>query len=197
VVQRLAWIVAVTLGLLAGGFAFHFPGSYGEAAWSVSAGIFGFLIGGVNGLLVGALVWTALRLSRQAGVRVLAAMVVLIGGTHALNDASSTQVPFVLIQGAAGFIAAGTVAWVLRERRPAALAIVGLAWTIGLVAGGWSGDVLGLPLTETPLGWSQDHAWDGLIAGLVWGSATAVFGLPGALYRHQGPTRPSTTLVPD
>jgi hypothetical protein len=186
-VTRIAWIVAVTLGLLAGGFAFHFPGSYGEPVWSVPAGIFGFVIGGLNGLLLGALAWMGLRLSRRDGLRVLAAMVVLIGGTHALNDGSSTQVPFVLIQGAAGLVALGSAAWILRERGPLALAIIGLAWAVGLVAAGWSGDVLGLPLTETPLGWSQDHAWDGLVTGLIWGSATAVIGLPETLRRHQRP----------
>jgi hypothetical protein len=122
-------------------------------------------------------------------------MVVLIGGTHALNDGSSTQVPFALIQGAAGLVALGTAAWILRERGPSALAIIGLAWAVGLVAGGWSGDALGLPLTETPLGWSQDHAWDGLVTGLVWGSATAVIGLPERLRRHQRPAGSSPNLV--
>jgi hypothetical protein len=179
-ITRLVWIVAITLGLLAGGFAFHFPGSYGEPVWSIPAGIFGFVLGAVNGLLVGGLAWVGLRLSRRDGVRVLAAMVLLVGGTHALNDGSSTQVPFVVVELVAGLVAAGAAVWILRERRPSALAVIGVAWTVGLVAGGWSGDILGLPLTETPLGWSQDHAWDGLVTGLVWGTATAVIGLPEA-----------------
>ena len=41
-ITRLAWIVAITLGLLAGGFGLHFPGSYGEPAWSASAAVFGY-----------------------------------------------------------------------------------------------------------------------------------------------------------
>jgi hypothetical protein len=34
------------------------------------------------------------------------------------------------------------------------------------------------------MGWAQDHAWDGLVTGLVWGTATAVIGLPDALRRR-------------
>ncbi len=184
---RLAWVVAIALGLSGGGFAFHFPGSYGDSVLSVGAAIFGFILGAVNGLLVGVLVWIALRLSRRDGGRMLVAMSLIVGGTHALNDGSSTQLPFVLVQVAAGLVAVATAAWILRERRPATLAIIGVAWTLGLVVGGWSGNALGLPLTETPVGWSQDHAWDGLVTGLVWGAGTAVIGLPEAVRRNHRP----------
>jgi len=186
-VTRLAWIVAITLGLLGGGFAFHFPGSYGEPVWSAGAAVFGFIIGAVNGLFVGALAWPALRLSRPDGGRLLVAMALIVAGTHALNDGSSTQLPFAIVQLLAGLVAAGTAAWILGVRRPSAIAIFGVAWTVGLVVAGWSGDILGLPLTETPLGWAQDHAWDGLISGLIWGTVTAAIGLPEALRGHQRP----------
>jgi hypothetical protein len=195
-VNRLAWIVAIALGLIGGGFAFHFPGSYGESTFSISAAIFGFVLGALNGLFVGALVWMALRLSRRDGGRMLVAMSVIVGGTHALNDGTSTQLPFVLVQVIAGLVAAGTAAWILRERRPSALAMIGVAWTLGIVVGGWSGDALGLPLSETPLGWSQDHAWDGLVTGLVWGAGTAVIGLPETLRQNQRPAAASPTAVP-
>jgi len=181
---RLAWIVAVTLGLTAGGFAFHFPGSYGNSVLDPAAGLFGFLIGAVHGLVVGALIWMALRLSRPAGTRVLGAMVLIVGGTHALNDGSSTQIPFVLTEGVAGLLAAGVLAWRLGERRLVVLAVGGLAWAIGILVAGWSGSAIGLPLTETPMGWAQDHGWDGLVAGLIWGIATAAVDLPRALRRH-------------
>jgi hypothetical protein len=180
-VTGLTWIVAITFGLVGGGFVLHFPGSYGASVFSVGAAVFGFVLGAVNGLLVGVLAWRALRISRQDGSRMLTAMVVIVGGTHALNDGSSTQLPFVLVQALAGLVAAGAAAWILRERRPSALAVIGGAWTLGLVLAGWSGGALGLPWTETPLGWAQDHAWDGLVTGLVWGSATAVIGLPATL----------------
>jgi hypothetical protein len=195
-VTRLAWIVAVTLGLLAGGFVFHFPGSYGDSVFSVGAAVLGLVIGAVNGLFVGVLAWMALRPSRRDGGRMLLAMSLVVGGTHALNDGSSTQLPFVLVQAMAGLVAAGTAAWILRERRPSTLAIIGVAWTLGLVVGGWSGSALGLPLTETPLGWAQDHAWDGLVAGLVWGIGTAVIGLPESLRRTHRPARSGATLAP-
>lgn len=190
-VSRLAWIVAITLGLTAGGFALHFPGSYGEPSWSPSAGIFGFVLGAMNGLFVGALAWIALRLPRRDGGRVLLAMVVIVGGTHAINDGSSTQFPFAVFQAIAGLVATGTAAWILRERRPSALATIGVAWALGLIVGGWSGDVLGLPLTETPLGWAQDHGWDGLVTGLIWGTATAAIGLPGTIRRRRAEMAPS------
>ena len=195
-VTRLAWIVAIVVGLVAGGFVFHFPGSYGGSDLSVGAGLFGFVLGAVNGTFVGALAWIALRLSRRDGGRVIVAMIVIVGGTHALNDGSSSQLPFVLVEFVAGLVAAGTASWVLRERRPSTFAIIGATWTLGLLVGGWSGDALGLPLTETPLGWSQDHAWDGLVAGLVWGIGTAVIGLPEALQRNHRPARSSSSLVP-
>jgi hypothetical protein len=190
-------MVSISLGLLGGGFVFHFPGSYGEPAWSVGAAVFGFVLGAMNGLFVGVLAWMALRLSRREGGRVLVAMGAIVGGTHALNDGSSTQLPFELIQLVAGLVAAGTAAWILRERRLSALAIIGVAWTLGLVVAGWSGDALGLPLTETPLGWAQDHAWDGLVTGLVWGTATAAIGLPEGLRPHQPSQRSSQTLIPE
>lgn len=196
-VSGLAWIVAITLGLVGGGFAFHFPGSYGEPSWSVAAGISGFVLGALNGLLVGVLAWAALRLSRQPGAGLLGAMVLIVGGTHALNDGSSTQAPFVLVQVLAGLIAAGTAAWILRERRPTVLATIGVAWTVGLIAGGWSGDILGLPLTETGLGWAQDHAWDGLVTGLIWGAATALVGLPSALRARDGRSSSTPVLAAD
>jgi len=83
---RLAWVASITLGLAAGGFAFHFPGSYGEPSWSISAGLVGLIMGAINGLLVGALGWVALRLSRPTGTLLVIAMAIIVGGTHALND---------------------------------------------------------------------------------------------------------------
>ena len=114
-ISGLAWIVAVTLGLVGGGFIFHFPGSYGEPGWNVGAAIFGFVLGALNGLVVGVLAWAALRLPRRTGKSLLGAMVLIVGGTHAFNDGSSTQAPFLLMQALAGLIAAGTPAWILRD----------------------------------------------------------------------------------
>lgn len=180
---RLAWTVAIVLGLAGGGFAFHFPGSYGNSTVDPSAALVGIVVGSVNGLLVGVLAWIALRLSRADGYRMLAASALLVGLTHAANDGSPTGIPFLVVEAVAGLVAAGTAAWILRVRRSSVLAVAGVAWTAGIVLGGWTGNLIGLPFSETPIGWSVDHAWDGLITGLVWGTATAAVGLPDALRR--------------
>ena len=180
----LAWVVAITLGFTMGGAALHFPGSYGSPAFDVTAGVFGLILGGVNGLFAGALTWIALRLSRRDGSRVLAMMVVIVGVTHAINDGSSTQLPFAFYAAVAGLVTAGAAAWILGERRRIMLVVIAGAWAVGIIVGGWSGTMLGLPITETPLGWAQDHGWDGLVAGLIWGTATAVVGLPESIRRR-------------
>lgn len=177
-ITGLAWILAITIGLTLGGAGLHFPGSYGTPVFGVTAGVVGLLLGGINGLFVGGLAWIALRLSRRNGARVVLMMAVIVGVTHAINDGSSTQLPFVFYAALAGLLTIGAVAWILGEQRRMVLVVIGGAWAIGLIVGGWSGNMLGLPTTETPLGWAQDHGWDGLVAGLVWGIATAVVGLP-------------------
>ena len=181
VVVGLAWILAVTLGLVVGGFVLHFPGSYGESEVSVVAGVFGFLLGAINGLLVGGMAAIAIRLDRRAATRLASAMALIVGVTHALNDGSSTQVSFIVVEAIAGVAAAGVFAWRFGERRPVVLVVIGASWAVGIVLAGWSGDRFGLPFTETGLGWAQDHGWDGLVTGLVWATATAVAGVPATL----------------
>jgi hypothetical protein len=194
VVDNVAWIGAITLGLAAGGFVFHFPGSYGEPAWSAVAGLFGLLIGAINGVAVGALGWVALRLPRRTGGSLLVAMTLIVGSTHALNDGASRQVSFAVIQALAALLTAGVWAVVMGERRPATLAVVGGAWWLGLLLADRSGDLLGLPWTETPVGWSMDHAWDGVVTGVVWGTATAAIGVPATLRARRAVAEPSVTL---
>lgn len=179
--MRAGWVVSIVVGLVAGGFLFHFPGSYGAAVVSLSAAVFGFVLGAANGLIVGAVAWAVLRLPRRAGRRLVAATALLVGVTHSLNDGAAVGVPFFLVEAIAGVAAAGVAAGLLGERRPVTLVVVGLTWTVGIVLGASSGSLIGLPWTETPLGWAQDHAWDGLVTGLVWGGATAVVGLPDQL----------------
>jgi hypothetical protein len=197
VLIALAWILAVTVGLVAGGFVLHFPGSYGESQISVGAGVFGFLLGAVNGLLVGAVAALALRLGRGGATRLMGATALAIGVTHALNDSSSTQLPFALVQLVAGAATAGAFAWRFTERRPSALAVIGVAWALGIVVAGWSGDRIGLPLTETGLGWAQDHGWDGLVTGVIWATATAVIGVPASIRGWRpAPQRSTPTVEP-
>ncbi len=152
------------------------------------------MLGAVNGLLVGGIAALALRLNRGSSSRLAGAMALLVGVTHALNDGSSTQIPFVLVQLVAGLAAAGAFAWRFTERRPTALVVIAGAWALGIVVAAWSGNALGLPLTETGLGWAQDHAWDGLVTGLVWATATAVIGVPATLRRWR-PARNSSAAA--
>ncbi|HEX2754170.1 MAG TPA: hypothetical protein VHM48_01830 [Candidatus Limnocylindrales bacterium] len=58
--RAIAWAAATVVGLAAGGFAFHFPGSVG-ARRDPSALVFGTLLGGVSGLVAGLLQAIALR----------------------------------------------------------------------------------------------------------------------------------------
>ena len=184
-ITGLAWIVAITIGFTMGGAALHFPGSYGSSAFDPAAGVFGLILGAVNGLFVGVLAWVALLLSLRAESRVVAMMAVMVGVTHGINDGSSTQLPFAVYAVVACLVTAGAARWILGERRPVVLAVIGGAWAIGLIVGSWSGNLIGLPLTETQLGWAQDHGWDGLVAGLVWGIATAATGLPQTIRRQR------------
>jgi hypothetical protein len=194
----LAWIVAVVLGLVAGGLIFHFPGSYGEPEIGVVAGVIGFLFGALNGLLVGGVAALALRLDRSGATRLAGAMAIVIGVTHGLNDGSSTTIPFVLVQLVAGLAAAGAFAWRFAERRPVTLIVIAATWTLGIVIAAWSGDLLGLPFTETNLGWAQDHAWDGFVTGLVWATATAAIGVPELIRAWQpAPERPTAMVRPE
>jgi hypothetical protein len=190
----IAWVVAVVLGLTVGGFAFHFPGGSEDWSWSVSAGLFGLLIGAVNGVLVGAFAWMALRLCRRTGWPLVIAMVMIVGGTHALNDGASIRVQFPVIQALAAILVAASWAVVMRERRPAILVVVGGAWWVGLILAARSGDMVGLPWSETPIGWAMDHAWDGLVTGIVWGVATAAVGVPSSLRARRGAQQASDTL---
>jgi len=73
-IPALAWISATTIGLVAGGFAFHFPGSIGgQVDWSVSAGVLGLFLGVMTGTAVGVLQWAALLLPRRTGVPLVVA----------------------------------------------------------------------------------------------------------------------------
>lgn len=37
---------------------------------------------------------------------------------------------------------------------------------------------LGLPREETPIGWASEHLVDGIFVGFIWGTLTALAGLP-------------------
>lgn len=181
-IPAIAWIAATTMGLVAGGFAFHFPGSIGgQVDWSLSAGVFGLILGMMSGAAVGGLQWAALLLPRRTGLRLVVAMSLAIGLNHALFDASPFLVSHVLMAIVAGLAVAGAFAWRLGERAPSAFVTSAAAWAIGLILADVLSDAIGLPFEETPIGWATDHAFDGLVVGLVWSGATAVTGIASRL----------------
>jgi hypothetical protein len=191
-VRSVAWVAATVVGLVVGGFVFHFPGSFGETSWQPAAIVFGALLGGINGLLVGLLQGLAVGWSRGSGMRLMLAMGIGIGASHGLADGAPLAIGLgtVVLVGSAVLMLAFRTLMGVRDR--ASLTAIFLAWAAGwLVAvqiAGW----LGLPREETPIGWSIEHAVVGLIVGLVWGVATVAVGVPEQL---RGPARAPSTAA--
>jgi len=181
-IPAVAWIAATTIGLVAGGFVLHFPGSFGgQLDWSLSAGAFGLILSFMTGAAVGLVQWAALLLPRRAGSRLVLAMGLSISVTHALFDASPILGPLPLFAALAGLITAAVFAWRLGERDRLTFIASAAAWAVGLVLADVLSDAIGLPFEETPMGWSTDHAFDGLVVGLVWGGAMALTGIAARL----------------
>lgn len=175
---QFVWVVAAVVALSASGFVLHFPGSYGEPVFDAAAAIFGLIMGTVNGAAVGFFMGLALRAPGAAVGRLTIAMALAVGVTHGIFDGSSTGLPLAAYALLAGLLVAAIFALVCEERTPLSLAVIGLAWGLGIWFAGLVGNALGLPWEETPIGWSIDHATDGAVTGLVWGIATAANGLP-------------------
>ena len=194
-IRDVSWIGATIVGLVVTGFVFHFPGSFGELpAWDMSAFIFGAILGGISGVLVGLIQWAALLLPRRSGGRLLMTMALGIGVTHAVNDSAPQSLGLIVasILGGTGM----TAGWaLLGERRPLALVICLAAWTGGLLLAEQVTKALGMPFSEDPLGWATRHAVDGLVVGLVWGIATAAVGLPLALKARRDEAVTGTPLA--
>ncbi len=181
---RLEWTFALVIGLSASGFAFHFPGSYGEPAIHLGAGIFGLIIGAVNGAIVGALVGLAIRAPSSSIGRLVAAMSACIGITHGIFDGSSTELPLIAYALLAGITVASVFALAFGDRTARSMVVITLSWGVGIWLASLLGDAIGLPLEETPYGWALDHAFDGLVTGLIWGAATSAIGLPDRLRKR-------------
>lgn len=182
--RRVAWVAATIIGLVLGGFVLHFPGSFGDLrSWDPTALIFGGILGFMTGVWVGLFQWAALLLPRRQAGRLLLAMGIGIGITHALNDAAPSSLGLPVVALASGLGMAAAVASFLGERRPAALLACFVGWAGGLVLAAQVTSMLGLPASETPVGWATEHAVAGLVVGLAWGVLTAIAGLPEILRR--------------
>lgn len=190
--RDLGWAVATVIGLAIGGFALHFPGSFGEPTWQPAALVFGVILGAVNGVAVGAILWLALGLPRSTGRGLLVWMAIGIGATHGLHDGAPAGLgaPLVALLSGAAFAAA--YAGAMSDRRPRIVGVVGLGWAVGLMFAVSVGGALGLPWSETPIGWSTDHAVDGIVVGSVWAVATIAVGVPRSLRGDRGTLRATT-----
>ena len=188
--RGLIWVVATTVGLIVAGFLFHFPGSFGGLyGWDPVAVVFGALIGFVSGAAVGLVQWAALLLPRREGLRLLLWMGLGIGITHAIHDGAPNALGQVGAASLSGLAVAAAYAWSVGDRRPAPIAVVGVAWAVALVSTDLVSRWLGTPWEDTPVGWSTDHAIDGIVVGLIWGVATALVGVPDRLRQHAEPAR--------
>jgi hypothetical protein len=178
-----AWTAATIIGLAIGGFVFHFPGSI-SASWDVGALIFGTLFGGVTGLMVGVLQALALR-GVVAGLgRQVWTMGVIVGATHGAYDGSRyVGAPLEI---GAGIVAAGAVWLLLGERRASVLAGVAVGWALGLMIAARTTSSLGMPWSETPVGWSTEHMVAGVVTGAIFAAAVVIAGLPGLERRPAG-----------
>jgi len=180
------WIGATVVGLAVGGFVFHFPGSFGEPTLQPSAAIFGALIGAVTGLAVGVAQLVALGARGRRG-RLVAWMALGIGITHALNDAMPVAIGIVGVSALAGLAMGASYAAIVGDRRTLPVLLVGAAWALGLVAAAMASSALGLPWTETPVGWSTHRAIEGIVVGLAWAPVAVIAGVLGRL-RADGQT---------
>jgi hypothetical protein len=174
------WTGATVVGLAVGGFVFHFPGSFGEPTLQPSAAIFGAVIGAVTGLAVGVVQLVALGARSRRG-RLVAWMALGIGITHALNDAMPRSIGIVGVSALAGLGIGASYAAIVGDHRPQPVLLVGAAWAFGLVAATTASSTLGLPWTETPVGWSTHRAIEGIVVGLVWAPVAVIAGVLGRL----------------
>ncbi|MGK2851415.1 MAG: hypothetical protein ACSLFN_10955 [Candidatus Limnocylindrales bacterium] len=193
--RDLTWAIAIIVGLAVGGFALHFPGSFGEATWQPAALVFGVILGAAHGVAVGALLWLALGLPRSTGKRLLVWMALGIGATHGLHDGAPASLGAPLVALLSGVALAAAYAWAMSDRRPRIVGVVGVGWAVGLMLAVSVGGALGLPWSETPIGWSTDHAVDGIVVGLVWAIATIAAGVPRALRGDRGAMRATTATA--
>lgn len=188
--RDLAWIFATTIGLSAGGFVFHFSGSSGGWVWDPAAIVFGAILGFVTGAAVGLIQWACLLVRRRSGLRLVVLWMGFgIAVTHGLQDGAPSSVWFVptpLVYGAG--MAAGYAAW-LGDRRPIPLLCVGLGWTGSLVVAAGIVNKMGLPTDYTGLGWATRHAVEGILAGVAWGVATVIVGVPAYLRTNPSAVR--------
>jgi hypothetical protein len=134
------------------------------AAFDLEAAAFGLFIGGVFGLLIGALQWLVLRVWLGVPWTWMLATALGIAVTHALGDGLSPSWSYPPIAVVGGVVMAGALWLVLRgSAHRALLSIVsGSAFTLAVILGVWSGD-------PSSAYWELSHLVAGAVAGAVVG----------------------------
>lgn len=165
------WLVATVLGYGFAGLAGHFPGSFPVgsgvlATFDASAAVFGLIIGGVAGLVIGTLQWLVLR--RWLGIRWpwLAATAAAVAVTHALGDGLPPTWEYPPIALAGGLVMTASQWLVLRghpDRRALAVAS-GAAFALAVILGVAAAD-------PESADWQRAHLVAGGVAGAVVGLA--------------------------
>jgi hypothetical protein len=185
--QAIAWVTATAIGLAFGGFALHFPGSFGGLyAWDPVAVAFGAILGFATGLGVGLVQWAALWLPRRQGARLALAMALGIAITHGLLDGAPDAVGFLPVTAASGLAVAAIFAVAFDQRAPAAMLASAVGWAAGQVFAAWlTHSALGMPWHETPVDWSLTHLVAGISIAIAWTVPTAIAGLPQAIRRDR------------
>lgn len=176
-IRSATWAAVTIVGLAAGGFALHFPGS-DDSVWNGSELVFGTLMGGINGLFVGFLQMLVLRGVVTDPGRIPWTTGVIVGATHGAYDFAPANDLGLLLPFGAGIVAAIAVAIVGRERRAPVLVAVAVSWAAGLWLSAITTSALGMPWSETPVGWSMGHLVQGVVVGIVFGVVVSVVGVP-------------------
>jgi hypothetical protein len=181
----IAWVASTTIGLALGGFALHFPGSFGGLyEWDPVAAASGGILGFTTGMGVGLIQWAALRLPRGRGARLAVGLGLGIGITHGLLDGAPNAIGFGVVTIASGVVVAAIFAVLFDQRAPAAILASAIGWSGGQMIAAWlTYSVLAMPWHETPVDWSLTHTVAGIVIAIAWTVPTAATGLPQAIRR--------------
>ena len=170
----LLWLAANVLGFtLAGAFA-RFPGSFPvgsgvNSSFDAAAALFGLVLGGVSGAVVGVLQWLVLRRWIGAGRGWIAATALAIAVTHMLGDGLPVSFDYesIAVDGGVLFYVAQTIA--LRGRSGGqALALAGaVGYAVGILAGVDRA-------TSSEVYWGEEHLVAGIVCGIAFGAVSVV-----------------------
>lgn len=141
-VYSVLWVLATMLGYLFAGSGTHFPGSFPVgsglvSAFDTNAALYGALIGGVGGAVIGTSQWLVLRSWIGMSSGWIWSTVLAVSITHALGDGlpSSWEWPPLAIAGGSILVGAQWVALAHRRDRPLLSITSGIAFALAVIVG--------------------------------------------------------------